>query len=227
MFMLPYEIETLRDQRPWMNWVLMGLMVVASFFWWSSADDLEDPYFFLLHDWRPVGLITHLFLHGDLMHLAGNLAIMWVFGNSICSNAGNWPYLFLFLCLGVLAGFAHMLSTEAPALGASGAINGIVGVALAMYPLNQVSIFLLIIVRPVWVTWRLWVLCLLWLAFDLWGALRGTGQVAYFAHLGGLAAGVSLGLLALKQGWLELTQWDNRSLWEILRGERPKNRTWD
>lgn len=227
MLILPYEIETLRDQKPWMNWLLMGLAVIASVWWWTSAEELEDPYLFLLSDWRPVGLITHLFLHADIIHLFGNLAIMWVFGNSICSNAGNWAYLALFITMGVMAGFAHMTASDVPALGASGAINGIVGVALAMYPLNQVSIFILFIIRPIWVTWRLWVLVILWLAFDIWGAVRGTGQVAYFAHLGGLVAGVTMGLLGLKNRWLELTEWDNRSLLEILRGERPRNRTWD
>ena len=112
MLMIPYEIETLHDQRPWMNWLLMAMAVIASFWWWSSAEELADPYLFLLHNWRPVGLITHLFLHADIMHLFGNLAIMWVFGNSICSNAGNWAYLALFVTVGVLAGFAHMSATR-------------------------------------------------------------------------------------------------------------------
>jgi membrane associated rhomboid family serine protease len=115
----------------------------------------------------------------------------------------------------------HLIFGGGPAVGASGAINGVIGMALAMYPINRVSVFWFIIFRGGTFQCPVWGMALLWFAFDLFGAMRGSGGVAYWAHIGGLISGVLIGLLALHWGWVRLTAYDNRSLLEILKGEHP------
>jgi len=140
----------------------------------------------------------------------------------VCTNTNNHVYLILFLACTLLAAAVHVLADGSPAIGASGAINGIVGLVLVMYPLNRVSVLWWVVLTGGTTEVRAWVLVLFWFVFDLWGALAGGGSIAYWAHLGGLAGGIATGMVALKMGWIELTEYDNRSLLQILAGEKEE-----
>jgi membrane associated rhomboid family serine protease len=166
------------------------------------------------------GLVTHLFLHADIFHLAGNLLFLWVFGNAVCAMTGSLVYTVLFTVFGVIAAAAHVAFDGNPAIGASGAINGVVGMALAMFPTNRVSVFWFIVFRAGTFEVPLWVLALTWFGFDLLGAIRGSNDVAYWAHLGGFASGLGIGVISLKHRWLTLTEDDNASLADLLAGRR-------
>jgi membrane associated rhomboid family serine protease len=173
----------------------------------------------ILRGFSMPGFLGHILLHGGLLHLIGNMIFLWVFGNAICTNIGNWVYLGAFLFCTVVAAFVHVLMDGHPAIGASGAINGIVGMVFAMYPLNRVYLFWLIFFRGGSVSCRAWVIIMAWFVFDVWGALARSEGVAYWAHVGGFLGGVFFGLVALHMGWVELTQYDNRSLLDIIAGE--------
>lgn len=224
MIVFPYRIETLFKHYPIANWVIMGLTVVTFGLLVGEVISEDVGWAMVLHNWSPVGLLGHMLLHGGLMHLAGNMLFLWVFGNAVCASTSNRWYPALYIGFGVAAGVAHMIFNGEPMVGASGAINGVVGMALAMYPENRVSVFWLFFVRFGTFRAPLWTMALLWLAFDLWGALRGGGNVAYWAHLGGFFAGVATGYFALRKGWVELTQFDNRSLDEIFTGKTMEAR---
>lgn len=146
-----------------------------------------------------VTVLTSMFLHGGWMHLIGNMWFLWVFGNNVEDSMGHVRFVVFYLLCGVLAAAAHIVSSPAsavPTVGASGAISGIMGAYLLLYPRVRVHtllfffIFVRILLLPAWV------LLLLWFGFQL---LSGTlaagaagGGVAFWAHVGGFVAGVAL-----------------------------------
>lgn len=220
MFFIPIRIETLLQEAPWANWLFMGICI---FVWLIETTGLLSNTLLvhmILMRWSPLGLVGHIFLHGGLLHLAGNMLFLWVFGNAVCGNIGNRLYLIAFLLCGVLGGLLHLILDGAPAVGASGAINGIVGFTLAMYPTNRVGVFWFFIARAGVTYIPVWVLVLLWFALDSLGIVSGGGSVAHWAHIGGLVAGLLLGLLLLQSRWIRVTQWDNPTLLDWLKG-RP------
>jgi membrane associated rhomboid family serine protease len=151
----------------------------------------------ILDCWDWTGMLGHVLLHADVFHLAGNMLFLWVFGNAICAKVGNVSYLVLYLSLAWCAAAAHLYFDGDPAIGASGAIKGIVGMFLVYYPLNSISCVY-------WFYWRggtfsvssYWMI-LLWLSFDVWGVVVGYQGVGYWAHIGGLAAGAVLASVLL------------------------------
>jgi membrane associated rhomboid family serine protease len=149
---------------------------------------------------------------------------MWVFGNAVCAMTTNLAYPLLFAMFGVVAGAAHLAFDGDPAIGASGAINGVVGMALAMYPRNPVHVAWFIALRAGTFEMPLWGLGLIWLTFDAFGAFFGSDGVAYWAHLGGFAGGLVTGVVALKRQWVTLTDYDNESLADLLAGRRRDRR---
>jgi len=224
MFLLiPYEIETLKQVRPWANWTLVGLCTLVSLAAFAGGLSEETIDSMVLSGWGITGLIGHVFLHGGLFHLIGNMIFLWVFGNAVCTNIGNLRYLAAFFGCTLIAAFAHNIFDGNPAIGASGAINGVVGIVLAMYPLNRIYVFWLFLIKGGTFAVRAWVIIIFWLVFDIWGAVTGGGMIAYWAHIGGLAGGLAIGLVGLRLGWIELTQFDNRSLLDIMTGREPED----
>ena len=224
MFFLPYAFETLLDRRPWANWAIIALCVAMTFALWMGSFSESEIENLVLQSWQPSQMIGSLFLHGDILHLVGNMIFLWVFGNAICSNTNNWLYPLLYFSCGLAAGAVHLLVDGGPAIGASGAINGIVGLVLVIYPVNRVSVFWWFMIRGGTFSVRSYVLIVIWLAFDIWGAMTGGGNIAYWDHLGGLAFGIGLGFLCLRFRIIETTEWDNETLPELLWPNREKER---
>lgn len=222
--LFPYRIDTLFKHTPYANWVIIGLTVLGFFLLTGGIFSDDAISAMVLDGWGLTGLIGHVLLHVGFLHLAGNMLFLWVFGNAVCGNTSNTLYPVAYLGFALAAAGAHLLFDGDPAVGASGAVNGVVGMALAMYPLNRV--------RVLWWFWikagsfeaPLWGLALTWLGFDMFGALRGGGSVAYWARLGGFFAGVGVGFLALRQGWVTLTRYDHSSLEEIFTGKNAEQR---
>ena len=166
---------------------------------------------------RLLSLVGHLFLHGGFFHVLGNMVFLWVFGNAVCAKLGNLWYVPAYLGLGILAALTHLAFDGAPAIGASGAINGIVGTFVVFYPLNEISCFTIFLLRVFKFSVSSYWLVLFWLVFDIIGAaFLAEGGVAYAAHIGGLAAGVAAGLLLLKLDVLRENKFE-MSLRQILK----------
>ena len=140
---------------------------------------------------------TYQFLHQDLWHLGGNMVFLYAFGNAVEDRLGRLPYLMFYLAGGVLAGWAHVLTSAAPVLGASGSVAAVTGIFLALFPQVSVEIwywFLLAIGR---FEVSALVLILFRVGQDLLFNLAGIGNVAYEAHLAGYLTGFLVGLLLL------------------------------
>jgi membrane associated rhomboid family serine protease len=154
-----------------------------------------------------VSLFTSMFIHGSIAHLVGNMLYLWVFGNNVEDRLGHVRYtLFYFVC-GLAAAFAHIAvsgASQIPVVGASGAISGVLGAYLVLWPRARVlSILPAIVLIPVEVSARfllgMWFVMQLLLALAGVGASRGSG-VAFFAHVGGFVAGyVLIRILAPRQ----------------------------
>lgn len=224
MFLLvPYEIETLKQDHPWVNWLLVGLCSVVSLAALSGMLPDGAIESMVLWGWDPSGLFGHIFLHGGYIHLIGNMIFLWVFGNAVCTNIGNLRYAISFFACTLLSATAHNLLDGNPAIGASGAINGVVGMVLAMYPLNRIHVFWIFLIKGGTFAVRAWLIIIFWLLFDIWGAATGGGMIAYWAHIGGLAGGFAIGMVGLHFGLIQLTQFDNRSLLDILTGREAED----
>ena len=150
-------------------------------------------------------LITSMFLHGGWMHLAGNMLFLWIFGDNIEDEMGHVPYLVFYLVCGVAAGLAQVAtapSSTIPMVGASGAIAGVMGGYLLLFPKAKVDIFIFFIVFFRIFPIPAWIMLALWFAMQFAGGLStpsDEGGVAYWAHAGGFIAGL-LGVIPL---WLK------------------------
>jgi membrane associated rhomboid family serine protease len=142
-------------------------------------------------------LITSMFLHGSWMHLIGNMWFLWIFGNNIEDSMGHLRFLVFYLLTGVIAGLAHVLSDPGsviPTVGASGAISGIMGAYLVLYPRTKIRTLFIIVILFFFADVPAWVYLVYWYTIQLLSeALQGAAAgVAFVAHMGGFVAGVVL-----------------------------------
>ena len=145
-------------------------------------------------------LITSMFMHGGVAHLAGNMLYLWIFGDNIENALGHKKYLFFYLLCGVLASLIHVFSSLylnqnglIPSLGASGAISGVLGGYLLLFPTRRVHIWIFLgtVPIPAFLVVGLWFLFQLVSGIGILGG-QEAGGVAYAAHIGGFIAGLIL-----------------------------------
>lgn len=147
------------------------------------------------------GLLTHMFVHAGFLHLAGNLLFLWIFGDNIEDRLGHFGFLAFYLACGIVAAGAHVAmrpESPVPMVGASGAIAGVMGAYLLLFPRARVDVIAglgFIFARlavPAWFVLIIWAgLQIVMGAFD-----QGIGGVAHDAHIGGFVAGLMLALPA-------------------------------
>jgi membrane associated rhomboid family serine protease len=154
---------------------------------------------------EPLTLITYQFLHGDVLHLIGNMLFLWVFGDNVEDALGHVKFLIFYLVCGIAGALAHVLLTaepSAPLIGASASIAGVVGAYLMLHPNVNVWVLVLRIIplklRAVWILGA-------WVAMNLAFAVApmlagGDPLVAWWAHVGGIVAGVLLVLVMRRPG---------------------------
>ena len=209
----------LKDDNPvvyirfqYVTLVFIGLCL-GVFIWQLGLDETALGVFMLDYGMTPVallhpdamallGLVSHTFIHGDWLHLLGNLLFLWVFADNIEDELGHVRFvIFYFLC-GIAAALAHALlnsGSELPMIGASGAISGVLGAYLLLHPHARV---LVIAYLPIPLRLPTFVVLGLWAVVNLIQALAGgDAAVAWWAHVGGFVAGVVLiGPLSPRRG---------------------------
>lgn len=149
-------------------------------------------------------LITSMFMHGGIAHIAGNMLFLWIFGDNIEDRLGHVRYALFYLLCGLIASLAHVLTTAAlatdqssmlvPSLGASGAISGVLGGYLLLHPKRRVTVILFRFLTdvPAYVAIGIWFAFQLISGLGMLGASSQQGGVAYAAHIGGFIAGIAL-----------------------------------
>ncbi len=145
----------------------------------------------------PLTLLTSMFLHGGFAHIFGNMLYLWIFGDNVEHAFGSVRFLIFYLLCGLLASAAHIVSGPAsvvPSLGASGAISGVLGAYLLMFPGNRVNVvfFFRVIAVPAIVVIGSWFVFQLLSSAGTMLSEREGGGIAYLAHIGGFAAGFLL-----------------------------------
>ena len=160
--------------------------------------DTEDPVF----PAKSViaALFTSMFLHGGLLHLGGNMLYLWVFGNNIEDTKGKLVYLLFYLASGIVATLAHVAldpGSTIPLVGASGAIAGVMGAYLVLFPRVQIRsliMFFLIMFRDIQARWLLGI----WFVSQFF--IGQDSGVAWAAHVGGFVFGVVVGFIWKARG---------------------------
>jgi membrane associated rhomboid family serine protease len=175
-------------------------------------------------------LFTHVFVHASLFHLLGNMLFLFCFGNAVNAKLGHAQYLAAYFLFGALAGAGMLLLSgdSRPAVGASGAIMGVVGVFFVLFPKNEVSIFYWF--GPNWSgvfgLAAIWVITF-YLILDLLGTLYdGRGAVGYVAHLIGALVGIGTGIALVRSGVVEPTQYEENLL-QMLGFQKKRERNPD
>lgn len=146
----------------------------------------------------PLSVLTAMFVHGSWLHLLGNMLFLWIFGNNIEDRLGRLPYLLFYLVCGYVAGYGYALlnqNSTAPLIGASGAIAGVLGAYLVLYPRARVWVlvpflFFIPLRLAAWVVLGLWFV--LQAFYSSGYGVSGGGSVAYLAHVVGFLFGALL-----------------------------------
>jgi membrane associated rhomboid family serine protease len=152
-------------------------------------------------------ILTSMFLHGGWLHIIGNMLFLWVFGDNMEDEMGHLPFLAFYLASGVAAAGLQIAAdpySQVPMVGASGAIAGVLGGYLLMFPKARIDVLFIIVIIIKIFPIRAWIVLGIWFALQVVnGAIMPTdgGGVAYWAHAGGFAAGLLLTLpLWLRRG---------------------------
>ncbi|MDJ0976784.1 MAG: rhomboid family intramembrane serine protease [Planctomycetota bacterium] len=196
-------------QRPWVNYALVAANVLA-FIWAQSAATGAGGYGEIVREWGFVPAsptittyFTSMFMHGDFMHLAGNMLWLWIFGDNVEARLGHVGYL----CFYLAAGFAAVLLFQVlspgsliPLVGASGAIFGVTGFYFLAFPYNSVRVLFFFFFILFYDLRARWVLGF-YFVVDLFNMLirqSGGGGVAYAAHVGGFLFGLGMASMLLR-----------------------------
>jgi membrane associated rhomboid family serine protease len=216
----------LRDQNPTAKTPIVNrLLIVANILVWiyvvtltrqpSEVAGFYDRYSFdwaqfssqITHGQLTIGtftpLLTHMFVHGGWLHIIGNMVYLWVFGDNVEDRLGSGTYLVFYILCGIAAAIGQGIVQPEPMVGASGAIAGVLGAYVVMFPTARVStlvflgIFITILQLPALIVIGFFIVLQV---IDALAELRLTAHqaaanVAYFAHLFGFAAGILLLLL--------------------------------
>ena len=208
--MFPIRDHNPSGRTPFVTYALIAINVVVFVSYWGSLGDVRMMGQFYW-DWAMVparinagegytGIFTSMFLHGGIMHLVGNMLFLYIFGDNLEDEMGHLPYLGFYLASGVAAGLTHYISaplSQVPTVGASGAIAGVMGGYLLLYPKARVDVLVIFIIFfrifpiPAWITLGLWFALQM---FGGFGSPADEGGVAYWAHAGGFVAGILLAM---------------------------------
>ena len=203
--MIPIKDDNPTTTYPFITILLIALNVLVHFY--KMLLPAADAEAFLFHYGAIPAIIsqgqnllspfTSMFLHGDLLHLGGNMLYLWIFGDNIEHISGHFKFLVFYLLCGFIAFFSHFvldLSSTVPMVGASGAISGILGAYVLRFPKARVYVlfwFFFIFVRLIPVP--AFIVLGLWFLINIWNSLMvpaSMGGVAWFAHIGGFIAGM-------------------------------------
>ncbi len=225
--MFPLRDDVPSRRLPLVTWVLLAANVLV-FLWQTTLPEEGERQLFYLFGIVPArylvpgwaaqvgfpsqGLwpfVTSMFLHGGLLHVASNMWSLWIFGDNVEDRMGRLRFPLFYLACGLLAGLVHAITNPAstiPTIGASGAIAGVLGAYLRWYPHARVLTLVPILFYPLFVHLPAILYLGLWFVSQLVsgaasaGAAPDAGGVAWWAHVGGFAAGFGLAGLFDRRG---------------------------
>jgi rhomboid family protein len=197
--------NTARRTVPLVTYALIALNILFFFVELSGGEAFIEKWAFVPRRFlaNPAGdfptLFTSMFMHAGWLHLGGNMLYLWIFGDNVEDNFGHVKFIVFYLLSGLAATFAQLafsVGSSIPNLGASGAIAGVLGAYLVLFPRGQVKVLQgqSVIPVPALIVIGFWIVLQL---FSGIGSISSTeqGGVAYMAHIGGFVAGLVLSFL--------------------------------
>ena len=160
----------------------------------------REPDMITISPWLTI--VTSMFLHGGFWHLFGNMIYLWIFGDNVEDAMGHWRFALFYLLCGTVAGLTHAAvepASQIPTIGASGAVSGVLGAYLILHPRR--GVWLLVFFMPL--RFPAWGVLGVWIGYQVVNALTAGpagGGVAWYAHIGGFAAGALLVVPLRKRG---------------------------
>ncbi|WP_112308981.1 rhomboid family intramembrane serine protease [Pseudogemmobacter bohemicus] len=225
--MFPIRDHNPSGRIPFVTFALIALNVVVFLVYFPGGSErwLMGFYYswgiipaemWSLH--RPEMWVTHMFIHAGWMHLAGNMLFLWIFGDNLESEMGHIGFLLFYLAVGAAAAIGQALpdpGSTVPMVGASGAIAGVMGGYLLLFPKARVDVIVIIVIFFRIFTLPAWIVLGIWFAIQLFSGFAVPGDgVAYMAHAGGFVAGIVL----TAPVWLRL---GGRDYWSRTEGHPP------
>ena len=206
--MFPIRDHNPSGRMPFVTWALIAANVLIFISYWPAlTSEVQAERFFMAWGLVPAalteggvwhGVLTSMFLHGGWMHLLGNMLFLWIFGDNLEDQMGHAGFLGFYLAVGVAAALAQVAAgpgSVIPMVGASGAIGGVMGGYLLLFPRARVDVLVIIVVLIRVFAVPAWAMLGLWFAIQIISGLAtpiDMGGVAYWAHAGGFAAGLAL-----------------------------------
>ncbi|WPM32445.1 rhomboid family intramembrane serine protease [Hydrogenobacter sp. T-2] len=213
----------IRDLNPHRSFpvVNLSIILICSFVWLYEVSLSEKELNFFIYHYglvpanlveRPQTLLTHMFLHGSWLHIIGNMWFLWVFGDNVEDRLGKLKYLLFYILSGLGAAVIQMFvsfifgGADIPMVGASGAISGVLGAYLWMFPharilaLVPIFFFLTFMELPAVFFIGFWILIQV-INGLITLPLSGVGGVAWFAHIGGFVVGYLLAKRLYRRRW--------------------------
>lgn len=191
--MLPlYDKKKIKDGFPLMTTFLIVLNTIFFLCTISNLNHFIDLFGFTvekLWDGRFFTILTSMFLHGNVWHLILNMWFLWVFGDNLESRLGRLKFLGFYLLCGVGGGILYALAMSDPAqavIGASGAISGVLGGYLVLFPKNKIRTFLFFCVASIPAV----IYIFIWFLLQLFSTTALDTSVSYFSHIGGFITGI-------------------------------------
>lgn len=206
--MFPIRDHNPSNRTPYVTYGLMALNIGVFVSYWGMMGDARALATFY-SSWalipadvaggqRSFTLLTSMFLHGGVLHVAGNMLFLWIFGDNLEDELGHTGFALFYLAAGLGAGLVQVLSSPAsavPVVGASGAIAGVMGGYLLLFPRAKVDVLFIFIVFFKVFAIPAWVMLGLWFGLQLLNGFASdvsAGGVAYWAHAGGFVIGLAL-----------------------------------
>jgi len=240
---------------PLMTWGLIGVNILVFFFERALPPEQLKAVFYWFGivparythpEWAtwfglPVDnywpFLTSMFLHGGWMHIISNMWTLWIFGDNVEDRMGPWRFLCFYLLCGILAGVVHWgtnMHSTIPTVGASGAISGVLGAYLLLYPRAHIITLVPLFFYPLFVAVPALVFFFVWFGTQLLSGVASlaaagvVGGVAWWAHIGGFLAGLVLCRLFLdpaRKGIHYLDELTYEQAWDAELGDPGRNRT--
>lgn len=218
--MIPFKDDNPTRTFPFVTITLIALNIIV-FIQQVTSPNPRDmvfaygviPYFLLTltttQAIHPVlTLFSSMFMHGGLLHLGANMLFLWIFGNNIEDSLGHVRFIIFYLLCGIVAAYSHALAEQSsmvPMIGASGAVSGVLGAYMVLFPRAKVhtliflGIFVQVVKLPAIFVIGLWIV-IQFLSGILSKGVAGQSGVAWFAHIGGFLFGVIMIKIFLKRG---------------------------
>jgi membrane associated rhomboid family serine protease len=207
--MFPIRDHNPSGRTPFVTMALIAINVIVFLGYFTSMTEVELNRFFQTWGLIPVRVltgdgietvITSMFLHGGWMHLAGNMLFLWIYGDNLEEEMGHFGFLAFYLAAGVAAAVmqaAADIRSFIPMVGASGAIAGVMGGYLLMFPRAKIDVLFIFVVFFRIFAIPAWIVLGLWLGIQIFSGIvtpTDAGGVAYWAHAGGFLGGLVLTL---------------------------------